>query len=141
MEASKATLQYRFRKGLNIFGDKGYNVAVSELKDNLLGRKCVRILCAKDVTLIVRKKTLSYLMFLKRKRSGKIKGHGVTNGHLQREYILKEESSSSTVSLYALMASCVMDAIEGRSVITCDLPAAFLQGNYPHEEGIKKNVI
>lgn len=89
----------------------------------------------KYITPTVRRKALSYLMLLKRKRSGQIKGRGVADGRLQREYILMEEYSSPTISLYALVASCVMDAIEGRSVITCDLPAAFLQGNYHQEEG------
>ena len=135
MEASKATPQYGFRKGLKVFGDEGYDAAVCELKDNLLGRDCVRMLKGKEVTHTVRKKALSYLMFLKRKRSSRIKGRGVADGRPQREYISKEESSSPTVSLYALMASCVMDAIEERSVITWDLPAAFLQGEYPQEEG------
>ena len=49
-------------------------------------------------------------MFLKRKRSGKMKGRGCADGRSQRDYITKEESSSPTVSLYALMGSCVMDA-------------------------------
>lgn len=44
MEASTATPQYGFRKGPKIFGDKGYDTAMSELKDNLLGRDCVRML-------------------------------------------------------------------------------------------------
>ena len=135
MEASKATPQYGFRKGLQIFGDKGYIVVVSELKDNLLGRKCVRMLCGKDITPTMRKKALLYLLILNIKRSVKIKGNGVANGRLQREYISKEESSLPKVSLYALMVSCVINTIEGRSVITCNLPAAFLQGDYPQEEG------
>ena len=48
-------------------------------------------------------------MFLKRKRSGKMKVRGCANGCPQREYITKEESCLPTVSLYALMGSCVMD--------------------------------
>ena len=67
-------------------------------------------------------------MFLKRKRSGKMKGRGCADGRPQRDYITKEESSSHTVSLYALMGSCVMDALDDRRVITVDIPGAFLQG-------------
>ena len=73
-------------------------------------------------------------MFLKRKHSGKMKGRGYANGRPQREYITKEESSSPTVSLYALMGSCVMDAIDNRKVITVDIPGAFLQGEWPQDE-------
>ena len=72
-----------------------------------------------------------YLMFLKRKRCGKIKARGCADGRPQREYLSKDESSSPTVSIYALMTSCLMDAIEGRKVATCDIPGAFLQVDWP----------
>jgi hypothetical protein len=49
----------------------------------------------------------------------------------QREYITKDESSYSTVLIYALMTSCLIDAIEGRKVDTCDIPGAFLQADWP----------
>ena len=39
-----------------------------------------------------------------------------------------------TVSLYALMGSCLMDAMDGRKVITVDIPGAFLQGKWPQDE-------
>ena len=32
------------------------------------------------------------------------------------------------------MASCVLDAIEHRNVITVDIPGAFLQGDWPQHE-------
>ena len=73
-------------------------------------------------------------MFLKRKRSGKMKGRGCANGRPQQEYITKEESSSPTVSLYALMGSCLMYALDGRKVIIVDIPGAFLQGDWPQDE-------
>ena len=72
----------------------------------------------KNLTWDIRKQALGYLMFLKRKRSGKMKGRGCADGRPDREYITKEESSSPTVSLYALIGSCLMDAIDGRKVIT-----------------------
>jgi hypothetical protein len=71
-------------------------------------------------------------MFLKRKRlCGKIKAQGCADSCPQREYISKDESSSPTVSIYALMTSCLMDAIEGRKVARCDIPGAFLRANWP----------
>ena len=39
IEASKATPQYEFRKGLKLFGDEGYQAAKHELKANLLRRR------------------------------------------------------------------------------------------------------
>ena len=59
----------------------------------------------------------------------KMKGRGCADGCPQRDYITKEESSFPTVSLYALMGSCVMDALDDRKVITVDIPGAFLQGD------------
>ena len=130
IEASKATPQYGFRKGLKLFNDKGYQAAKHELKANLLGRGCNNKLSSKDLTWDIRKQALGYLMFLKRKRSGKMKGRGCANGRPQREYITKEESSLPTVSLYALMGSCLMDAMDDRKVITVDIPGTFLQGEW-----------
>ena len=68
-------------------------------------------------------------MFLKRKRSNKIKGRGCADGRPQQECITKEELSLPTVSLYALMGSCLMDVMDGRKVITVNIPGAFLQGD------------
>jgi hypothetical protein len=74
---------------------------------------------------------LSYLMFLKRKRNGDVKARGCADGRPQREYIFEDKSSSPTVSIYALMASCLMDAIDDRKVVTFDIPGAFLQADWP----------
>ena len=50
IEASKSTPQYRFRKGLKLFGDEGYQAAKNELEVNLLGRGCIDMLPWKDLT-------------------------------------------------------------------------------------------
>jgi hypothetical protein len=73
-------------------------------------------------------------MFLKRKRDGTVKARGCADGRPQREYISKDESSSPTVSIYTLMASCLIDAIDDRKVVTCDIPGAFLQANWPADQ-------
>ena len=44
IEASKSTPQYGFRKGLKLFGDKGYQAAKDKLEANLLGRDCIDML-------------------------------------------------------------------------------------------------
>jgi hypothetical protein len=91
----------------------------------------VKMLQPSEINKNIRYKALNYLMFLKRKRFGKIKARGCADGRPQREYISKDKSSSPTVSIYALMTSCLMDAIEGRKVATCDIPGAFLQADWP----------
>ena len=50
IETSKATSQYGFRKGLTLFGNKGYQAAENEVKVNLLGRGCINMLSWKDLT-------------------------------------------------------------------------------------------
>ena len=72
-------------------------------------------------------------MFLKRKRAGDVKARVCADGRPQHEYISKEESSLPTVSTYALFISCAMDAMEGQKVVTCDIPGAFLQANWPED--------
>ena len=73
-------------------------------------------------------------MFLKRKRCGKVKARGCADGRSQREYINKEESSSPTVSVTAIILSSLIDAIEERCVGIYDIPGAFLQCKQPPNE-------
>ena len=42
-------------------------------------------------------------------------------------YKTKEDTSSPTISVEALFLTCLVDAMEGRSVATCDVPGAFMQ--------------
>ena len=89
---------------------------------NMLDKKQI----TKDVCMF---SALSNLMFLEKKRTGDVKAKGRADGRLQREWISKEESSSPTVSTYALFISCAMDVMEGRKIVTCNIPGAFLQAN------------
>jgi hypothetical protein len=67
---------------------------------------------------------LSYVP--QRKRDGTNKARGCNNEQSQREYTMKSETSSSTVSLEAMMMSCAIDTKENRYVAVTDIPAAFL---------------
>ena len=80
IEASKSTPHYRLRKGLELFGDKGYQAAKDKLEKKLLGKGCIDMLSWKDLTWDIQTRALGYFMFLKRKRSGKMKGRGCANG-------------------------------------------------------------
>lgn len=73
-----------------------------------------------------RSSALEYLMFLKKKRDGSIKGRGCADGRSQRSYISKEESSSPTISTEAVMITCAIEAAESRDVATVDIPGAYL---------------
>eukprot|EP00978_Attheya_sp_CCMP212_P042400 scaffold257852_cov32-Attheya_sp.AAC.1 len=74
-----------------------------------------------------RKRSLQYLMFLKKKSSGQIKGRGCADGRKQRKYTPKEDASSPTVAIESVMLTSVIDAKEGRDVATVDIPGAFMQ--------------
>ena len=82
-----------------------------------------------DLTQKQKQAALQYLMFLKQKYWGKVKGHGCADGWKQRVYKTKEDASSSTISVEALFLTCLIDAMEGQSVATCDVPGAFLQAD------------
>jgi hypothetical protein len=56
---------------------------------------------------------VQYLMFLKKKRNGTIKGRGCADGRKQREYTKKEDTSAPI----GTTLSCVIDAEEGRDVL------------------------
>jgi len=73
--------------------------------------------------------SLRYLMYLKKKRCGRIKGRGCADGRKQRLNTSKEDASSPTVAIESVMLSCTIDAKEKRDVATCDIPGAFLQAD------------
>jgi len=133
IDATKATKQYGIKKGLELFGNDGVGAVLKELKQ-IHSRKVMEPVLPSELPPDIWAKALPYLMFLKRKRCGKVKGRGCADGRRQREFISKAEASSPTVSLQALMISCLIDAIEERFVITCDIPGAFLQTDMPDDE-------
>ena len=49
----------------------------------------------------------------------------------------KADTSSPTVSIESLLLSCMIDALEGRDVATCDIPGAFMQADIDEEIHVK----
>ena len=68
-------------------------------------------------------------MFLKRKRSGKVKGRGCADGRKPRAYIAKEEATAPTVITEAVFLTAIIDALENREVAVLDVPGAFMQAD------------
>ena len=58
-----------------------------------------------------------------------MKAWGCADGHKQQLYKTKDETSSPTMNVEALFLTCLIDAMEGREVMTCDIPGAFMQSN------------
>ena len=73
-----------------------------------------------------RMKALSSLLFLKEKRTGKIKGQACINGAPQWAYIPKEEAVSPTVSMESTFITASIAAHEHRKVRCYDIPSAFV---------------
>ena len=116
---------------MKLFKEEGYKATIKELGKNLIGKNVIDMLPANSVTSDMMKMLLSYLMFLKRKRSLEVKARGCADGRPQREYITKIESSSPCVKTHALFLSCIVDSFENRCVVIADIPAAFLSADWP----------
>jgi len=122
------TAQMTANKGVQVFGKKGEDAIEKELHQ-LLTRSVMHGVRANQLTHAQRRAALRYLMFLKEKRCGTIKGRGCADGRKQRLYKTKEETSSPTLSNEALFLSCLIDAVERRYSIVCDIPGAFMQAH------------
>ena len=70
---------------------------------------------------------MNSLIFLTKKRDGSIKARTCANGSVKRKYTTKQEATSSIVTTEGLLTTCVVDAKQGRNIITLYIPNAFVQ--------------
>lgn len=122
------TSQMNMRQGLKMFGQAGVEAVKKEMKQ-LHDRKVMQVKHPTELTSQQKKEALAYLMFLKRKRGGMIKGRGCADGRKQRAYTAKEDAASPTVATEAVFLTAVIDAMEGREVAVFDVPGAFMQAD------------
>ena len=122
------TPQMSLKAGLRTFGSDGMKAVEKEMRQ-LHDRDVMIPVHKKSLTPEQRREALAYLMFLKRKRCGKIKGRGCADGRKQRAYITKEDSTAPTVSTEAVFLTTVIDALENRDVAVLDVPGAFMQAD------------
>ena len=113
--------QYTLKKGLQVFGPPGVEAVYKELQQ-LHERKVGEPRDATTLSPMQKKNALGYLMFLKQKRTGQIKGRGCADGRKQRLNTPKDAASSPTVATESVLLSCVIDAKERRDVATVDIP-------------------
>ena len=132
-EHAFVTAQYTMKRGLKEFGEPGMDAIMKEMKQ-LHDRKVMFPKDARRLTREERIAALNYLMFLKEKRNGDIKGRGCADGRKQRVYKTKEETSSPTVTTESFFISATMDAAEGRDVAFVDVPGAFMHAKMPEGE-------
>ena len=120
--------QLNVQEGLKAYGEKGDEAIMKEIAQ-LHTRKALLPCNRNDMTYDERKKALRYLMFLKEKPDGSIKARGCADGRPQRIYTNKEDASSPTISIEAMVLSCAIDAKESRYVVVSDIPGAFLHAD------------
>jgi hypothetical protein len=121
---SLATAQMSMKKGLKMFGDAGVEGVQSEMQQ-LHECNVMKPVQARELTPEECREALAYLMFLKRKRCGKVKGRGCADGRKQRRYIDRADAASLTVATAAVFLMAVIDALESRKVV--NIPGAFMQ--------------
>ena len=91
------TPQMPLKAGLHTIGSDGMKAVEKEMRQ-LHDRAVMIPVHKKCLTPEQQKEALAYLMFLKCKHCGKIKGCRCADGRKQRAYIAKEESTAPTVS-------------------------------------------
>jgi hypothetical protein len=121
-----ALAQFNMKRGKAMFGEAATEAVLKEMQQ-LHDRQTIQPRHASELSLTEKRRALGYLMFLKEKRCGTIKGRGCADGRKQRLWKTKEETSSPTVRTESLLLSCVIDAKERRQVMSCDVPGAFMQ--------------
>ena len=123
------TPQMLLKAGLRTFGNDGVKAIEKEMRQ-LHDRGIMIPVQKESLTFEQRKEALAYLMFLKQKRCGKVKGRGCADGRRQRAYIAKEEATAPTVSTEAVFLTAIIDALENREVAVLDVPGSFHAGRY-----------
>ena len=94
-----------------MFGPKGTEAVFSEMKQLHEHNVCEPV-HAKHLSREQKGKALGYLMFLKQKRCGRIKGRGCADGRKQLIWTMKEDATSPTVSTEAVLLTSVIEAKE-----------------------------
>lgn len=85
-DAGKATAQMPMKMGLKLFGQSGVDAVKKEMAQ-LHERGVTEAKDPIELTQEQKHEALAYLMFLKCKSCGKVKGCGCADGHKQRAYI------------------------------------------------------
>ena len=133
--------QYILQKGLKKFGPQGRAAAYKELEQQH-NRECFEPIRVADLTPEERRKAQEALMFLNQKRDGSIKGRAVYNGKPTREWMSRDDTASPTASLESIFITAIIDAVEGRDIMSADIPNAFIQAFMPTpEEGCARVVM
>jgi hypothetical protein len=121
-----AIAQVSLKAALKKWGKEAEESDGKEIKQLHL-QNSFKLMHWKSLTAEQRKKALESHIFAKRKQDGVLKAQQVAGGNKQQGYITKEDTSSPTVSLEAVLLTCIVDANENRDVAVVDIQNAFVQ--------------
>jgi hypothetical protein len=80
--------------------------------EQLHTRKVAKPVDSSKLTKVQKRTSIRYLMFMSKKRCGRIKASGCVDGRKQCETTSKEEASPPTVAIESVMLSATIDAME-----------------------------
>jgi len=122
--------QMTANKGIELLGEKAIAAMFKEYKQlddlNVLGR-----LDPDSLSHAQKCNALRAVNLIKIKRDGTCKGRTCADGITQRSYVPRDEASSPTLSLEALMAIHLINAYEERDTAIFDVPGAYLHAKMP----------
>ena len=124
--------QYSVNKGIQLFGDRARESVSKELQQ-LHDYKTYTPVFAHELTPEQRREALNSLIFITEKRCGRVKSRACVDGSAQRASAEKGAAASPTVMNDSVFITSAIDAHEGRKVITCDIPGAFLHADLDEE--------
>ena len=127
-------------KGLKKFGDRGRQAAFKEMKQ-LHDRVVFKPIIVSELTEQEKRRAMESLIFLVEKRDGTINGRTCANGSTEREYVDRDEAASPTAMTESIIITGVIDAKQGRDVMTADIPNAFVQTDIDKKKEIGERII
>jgi hypothetical protein len=113
-------------KGIKEFGNKGRQAAHNEMKQ-LHDRMVFKPIAIEELLTLERRRAMESLIFLTEKKDGRIKARTCANGSTQQEYTDREETTSPTAMTESYLITAVINAKQGRDVMTADIPNTFVQ--------------
>eukprot|EP00957_Ditylum_brightwellii_P083713 6362757-Ditylum_brightwellii.AAC.1 len=127
-----ALTQYLLKQGIKKFNKEGEE-AVKEEFQQLHQKEAFTPIVPQEFTHELKKTALNSLMFITKKRCGRVKARGCTDSRKQHGMYSKEEATSPTVSTKVILLTSVIDAKEGRSIATTSIPVAYLNTDMDDE--------
>jgi hypothetical protein len=80
-----------------------------------------------ELTAVEQRQAMESLIFITKKKYGRIKARTCANGSTQREYTKRNKAASLTALTESHLITAVIDAKQGQDVMTANIPNAFVQ--------------